>query len=144
MDLNFLIQSGIELQVDAPIQRRGSPKYRCDYLLLQGNALWSLNDVAYSRRTIVYKEHACLLYQKKPLIKSLKTMVFIMNKPPKGLPVGGIDNGGVPMLTSSTTFEKDLISCMKLLAIALKKIGAEAKDTDSFHEMIREYSYLIR
>ncbi|GKB73672.1 ubiquitin-conjugating enzyme/RWD-like protein [Tanacetum coccineum] len=86
-------------------------------------------------RTIVYKEHACLLYQKNTLIKSLKTMVFIMNKPPKnfeefvGVRVGGIHNGGalvrIPMLTSSTTFEKDLISCMKLLVIALKKVEAE-------------------
>nr|GEZ87495.1 hypothetical protein [Tanacetum cinerariifolium] len=106
--------------------------------ILNPNSL--LNDGAYTRRTTIYKEHACLLYQKNTIIKSLKTMVFIMNQPPKGLLVGGIDNGGapvqVPMLTSSTTFENDLISCMKLLALALKNIGAEVKDTDSFSRII--------
>nr|GEU42146.1 hypothetical protein [Tanacetum cinerariifolium] len=42
-----------------------------------------LNDVGYLRRTGLYQEYACFLYKEKTLIKSLKTMAFIMNKPPK-------------------------------------------------------------
>ena len=41
-----------------------------------------LNDVIYTMRIRFYREYDCYLYNENTLIKSLKTMVFIMNKPP--------------------------------------------------------------
>ncbi|GJX01810.1 ubiquitin-conjugating enzyme/RWD-like protein [Tanacetum coccineum] len=114
------------------------------------------NDVTYTIRCSEYKERASLLYNENTLVKSLKTMVYIMNKPPKnfedfvvgyfrnhmrdilmaykaymeglrvGCPVNGLQEEGNKG-SCSITFKNDLASCFDPLVTAFKKIGATAE-----------------
>ncbi|PWA73632.1 ubiquitin-conjugating enzyme family protein [Artemisia annua] len=103
-------------------------------------------------RNTVYKEQSSLIYNEHILLKSLKTMVHIMSKPPKyfdDLVVGHFRNRARDILTackaytegvqpgcygvqedegkketSTIEFRKDVASCIKLLVTAFKWIGA--------------------
>ncbi|GJV84935.1 ubiquitin-conjugating enzyme/RWD-like protein [Tanacetum coccineum] len=117
------------------------------------------NDIAYKLRCSKYKERASLLYNENTLVKSLKTMVYIMNKPPKnfedfvvghfrnhmrdilmaykaymdglrvGCPVNGLREEGNKG-SCSIIFKNDLTSCLDPLVAAFKKIGATTEAQD--------------
>lgn len=113
-----------------------------------------------ARTSSMYKQHSSLLYNENTFLKSLKTMVYIMNKPPKNfenLVVGHFRNRVRDILmackaymegvqvgclgvqeeeesgeneASTIEFRNDVASCTKLLVAAFIKIGA--KEAEEF------------
>ncbi|GKF61679.1 ubiquitin-conjugating enzyme/RWD-like protein, partial [Tanacetum coccineum] len=99
------------------------------------------NYLVFARESSMYKQHSSLLYNENTFLKSLKTMVYIMNKSPKNfenLVVGHFRNRVRDILmaskaytegvqeedesgeneTSTIEFRNDVASCIKLLLTA--------------------------
>ncbi|PWA64392.1 ubiquitin-conjugating enzyme/RWD-like protein [Artemisia annua] len=110
-------------------------------------------NVLYTIRSSESEDYVSLLYNENTLVKSLKTMVYIMNKPPKnfeyfvvghfrnhmrdilmahkaymdglrvGCPVNSLQEEGNKG-SCSITFKNDLASCFDPLVAAFRKIGS--------------------
>nr|XP_043609031.1 putative ubiquitin-conjugating enzyme E2 38 [Erigeron canadensis] len=78
-------------------------------------------------------EQASFAYNEKILIKSLKTMLYILNKPPKNFEdfvVGHFRNRASDIILAcskkgcSAAFIEDLVLCVKFVTSAFKQTGA--------------------
>nr|XP_043635529.1 uncharacterized protein LOC122606735 [Erigeron canadensis] len=101
--------------------------------ILTTNPLY--NSLTYAiMRGSAYGNLASEYYNENSIVKSLKTMVHVMNRPPKSFEkfvVGHFHNRARAIMvtcsrrTPSITFRNDLALCKKLLLAAFNKIGAE-------------------